>query len=55
MELERVYLHFERVIDEQAWIISRVVHNVNGNSYTTGLKLKVNVSDVGYFTEEVNK
>lgn len=30
---------FKRVIDEQAWIISRVVHNLNGNGYTTGLGL----------------
>lgn len=28
---------FKRVIDEQEWIISRVVHNLNGNGYTTGL------------------
>lgn len=39
---------FKRVIDEQAWIISRVVHNLNGNEYTTGLELEVKLSDVGY-------
>lgn len=43
---------FKRVIDEQAWIISRVVHNLNGNGYTTGLELEVKVSDVEYESEE---
>lgn len=44
---------FKRVIDEQAWIISRVVHNLNGNGYTTGLELEVKVSDVEYESEEL--
>ncbi|MCY1698872.1 phage late control D family protein [Lelliottia sp. SL45] len=44
---------FKRVIDEQAWIISRVVHNLNGNGYTTGLELEVKVSDVEYESEEM--
>lgn len=44
---------FKRVIDDQAWIISRVVHNLNGNGYTTGLELEVKVSDVEYESEEV--
>lgn len=43
---------FKRVIDEQAWIISRVVHNLNGNGYTTNLELEVKISDVEY--EQVN-
>lgn len=46
---------FKRVIDEQAWIISRVVHCLNGNGYTTGLELKVKVSDVEYESEELNQ
>ena len=46
---------FKRVIDEQAWIISRVVHNLNGNGYTTGLELEVKVSDVEYESEEVTQ
>ncbi|WP_329795455.1 phage late control D family protein [Enterobacter mori] len=46
---------FKRVIDEQAWIISRVVHNLNGNGYTTGLELEVKVSDVEYESEELNQ
>lgn len=44
---------FKRVIDDHAWIISRVVHNLNGNGYTTGLELEV--SDVGYESEELNQ
>lgn len=43
---------FKRVIDDQAWIISRVVHNFNSNGYTTGLELEVKVSDVEYESEE---
>ncbi|MGU5416488.1 phage late control D family protein [Klebsiella michiganensis] len=39
---------FKRVIDEQAWIISRVVHNLSGNGFTTGLELEVKLSDVEY-------
>lgn len=39
---------FKRVIDEQSWIISRVVHSLNGNGYTTGLELEVKISDVEY-------
>ncbi|EPC4044191.1 phage late control D family protein [Enterobacter mori] len=46
---------FKRVIDEQAWIISRVVHNLNGNGYTTGLELEVKVSDVEYESEDVTQ
>ena len=46
---------FKRVIDEQAWLISRVVHNLNGNGYTTGLELEVKVSDVEYESEELNQ
>jgi phage protein D len=42
---------FKRVIDEQAWIISRVMHNLNGNVYTPGLELEV--SDVEYESEEL--
>ncbi len=38
---------FKRIIDEQAWIISRVVHNLNGSGYTTGLELEVNVLGFG--------
>lgn len=44
---------FKRVIDEQAWIISRVVHSLNGSGFTTGLELEVEVSDVEYESEEI--
>ena len=44
---------FKRVIDEQAWIISRVVHSLNGSGFTTGLELEVKVSDVEYENEEI--
>ena len=43
---------FKRVIDEQAWIISRVVHSLNGGGFTTGLELEVKISDVEYDTED---
>ncbi|POZ47188.1 hypothetical protein CF017_11295 [Citrobacter braakii] len=43
---------FKRVIDEQAWIISRVVHNLNGSGFTTGLELEVKISDVEYDAED---
>lgn len=46
---------FKRVIDDQAWIISRVVHNLNSNGYTTGLELEVKVSDVKYESEEMTQ
>ncbi|MBZ8369900.1 phage late control D family protein [Escherichia coli] len=44
---------FKRVIDQQAWIISRVVHSLNGSGFTTGLELEVKVSDVEYESEEI--
>lgn len=44
---------FKRVIDEQAWVISRVVHSLNGGGFTTGLELEVKVSDVEYESEEI--
>lgn len=43
---------FKRVIDEQAWIISRVVHSLNGGGFTTGLELEVKISDVEYDAED---
>ena len=43
------------MIDEQAWIISRVVHSLNGNGYTTGLELEVRVSDVEYGADETDE
>lgn len=42
---------FKRVIDEQAWLISKVTHNLNNNGFTTGLELEVRLSDVEYEAE----
>ncbi|MGG7448771.1 phage late control D family protein [Kosakonia oryzendophytica] len=39
---------FKSVIDEQAWIISKVTHSLNNNGFTTGLELEVRLSDVEY-------
>lgn len=36
---------FKRVIDEQAWIISEVVHTLNDSGFTTQLNLELNVTD----------
>lgn len=36
---------FKRVIDEQAWIISEVVHTLSGSGYTTKLNLELNVAE----------
>jgi phage protein D len=43
---------FKRVIDEQAWLISKVTHNLNNNGFTTGLELEVKLSDVVYSADE---
>ena len=43
---------FKSVIDEQAWIISKVTHNLGGNGFTTAVELEVMLSDVGYEAEE---
>jgi hypothetical protein len=39
---------FKRVIDEQAWLISKVTHSLNNNGFTTGVELEVRLSDVEY-------
>lgn len=44
---------FKRVIDEQAWLISKVTHNLNNSGYTTALELEVKLSDVEYDSEEI--
>ncbi|MCM7166379.1 phage late control D family protein [Enterobacter quasiroggenkampii] len=46
---------FKGVIEEQAWIISRVVHNLNGSGYATGVELEMKVSDVEYESEELTR
>ncbi len=42
---------FKRVIDEQAWLISKVTHNLNNNGFTTGIELEVRLSDLEYEAE----
>jgi Phage protein D len=43
---------FKNVIDNQAWVISRVVHRLNSNGFTSTLELQVKSSDIEYVTEE---
>ncbi|EOC1312481.1 phage late control D family protein [Cronobacter turicensis] len=43
---------FKRVIDEQAWTITKVTHLLSNNGYVTALELEVKLSDVEYETEE---
>lgn len=42
---------FKRVIDEQAWTITKVIHSLNNSGYTTALELEVKLSDVEYESE----
>lgn len=39
---------FKSVIDAQPWIISKVMHNLGENGYTTSLEFEVLLSDVEY-------
>lgn len=39
---------FKRVIDDQAWTLTKVTHSLNNNGYTTALELEVKLSDVEY-------
>ena len=43
---------FKRVIDEQAWLISKVTHNLSNSGFTTSLELEVKLSDVEYKAED---
>jgi len=43
---------FKRVIDDQAWVITKVVHSLSNNGYTTSLELEVRLSQVEYESEE---
>lgn len=44
---------FKRVIDQQAWTITKVTHRLGENGYTTALELEVKLSEVEY--QEENK
>lgn len=39
---------FKRVIDDQAWVITKVTHSLNNSGYTTALEFEVKISDVEY-------
>lgn len=39
---------FKRVIDEQAWTITKVIHSLNNSGYTTALEFEVKLSDVEF-------
>ncbi|WP_433647196.1 phage late control D family protein [Kosakonia pseudosacchari] len=39
---------FKSIIDEQAWIITKVTHALNNSGYTTALELEVKLSDVEF-------
>ena len=39
---------FKRIIDEQAWIITKVTHTLSNNGYTTALELEVKLSDIEF-------
>lgn len=45
---------FKSIIDDQAWIITKVTHTLNSNGYTTSLELEVKLADVDYEAEEEN-
>ncbi|ARD63297.1 hypothetical protein Y71_26695 [Kosakonia radicincitans DSM 16656] len=42
---------FKSVIDEQAWLISRVTHSLNNNGFTTGVELEIKLAEVEYESE----
>ena len=39
---------FKRVIDEQSWTITKVMHSLSNSGFTTSLELEVRLSDVEY-------
>ena len=39
---------FKSIIDDQAWIITKVTHALNSNGYTTSLDLEVKLADMDY-------
>ncbi|WP_345827795.1 phage late control D family protein [Erwinia sp. HDF1-3R] len=43
---------FKSVIDAQPWIISKVIHNLGDNGYTTSLEFEVLLSNVEYEEED---
>lgn len=43
---------FKRVIDEQPWTITKVMHSLSNSGFTTALELEVRLNDVKYDSEE---
>lgn len=43
---------FKSIIDDQAWIITKVTHALNSNGYTTSLELEVKLADIDYEASE---
>ncbi|HBM3082333.1 phage late control D family protein [Klebsiella michiganensis] len=43
---------FKRVIDEQSWTITKVMHSLSNSGFTTSLELEVKLLDVEYGSEE---
>lgn len=39
---------FKRVIDEQSWTITKVMHSLGNGGFTTSLELEVRLTDVEY-------
>lgn len=46
---------FKSVIDEQAWIITKVTHALSNNGYTTALELEVKISEVEFEASDNDK
>lgn len=46
---------FKRVIDEQSWTITKVMHSLSNSGFTTSLELEVRLLDVEYGSEEVEE
>ncbi|WP_213223688.1 phage late control D family protein [Klebsiella grimontii] len=46
---------FKRVIDEQSWTITKVMHSLSNRGFTTSLELEVRLLDVEYGAEEAEE
>ncbi|PSI99714.1 hypothetical protein C6400_13460 [Klebsiella michiganensis] len=46
---------FKRVIDEQSWTITKVMHSLSNSGFTTSLELEVRLLDVEYGSEEAEE
>lgn len=46
---------FKRAIDDNAWMISKVTHNIDATGFTSLVKLEVRISDAEYELDEGNE